>query len=194
MHHAFVEVEGEKMSKSLGNFTTLTDLLATVDRRAYRLLVLQAHYRSPIEVTRGTIDRSVATLARLDEFGRRTAALEGVADAGELQAAMDDDLDTPRLMRHLFNLVREGNAALDAGDPDRAGNAAATVRLVCTVVGLDFEAADDELDDATAALVAQRDAARAAKDWAAADAARDELGAAGWVVEDTPEGTKVRRA
>jgi cysteinyl-tRNA synthetase len=198
VHNGWVVVEGEKMSKSLGNFTSLTDLLARVDRRAYRLLVLQAHYRSPIEITADTTQRATSTLVGLDNFGRRTHGLVGAPDPlalGEFRAAMDDDLDTPKAMALLFSLVTQGNTALDAGDRAAAGVAAATVRELGNALGLELVAGtDDELDDATAALVAQRDAARAAKDWAAADAARDELGAAGWVVEDTPEGTKVRRA
>jgi cysteinyl-tRNA synthetase len=175
-HHAFITSGGEKMSKSLNNFTTLVDLLERVDKRAYRLLVLQAHYRSPLEVTPETTERAVDTLARLDAFARRTAGLDGAVDddlAAEFRTAMDDDLQTPAAMSVVFRAVRDGNAAL----------------------GLELEGVvDDELDAATAALVEQRDAARAARDWAAADAARDALVAAGWVVEDTPDGTKIRRA
>src|SRR5207248_8417506 len=70
-HHAFITSGGEKMSKSLGNFTTLVDLLDKVDRRAYRLLVLQAHYRSPLEVTPDTIAQAESSLERLDSFARR---------------------------------------------------------------------------------------------------------------------------
>src|SRR5207253_216902 len=84
-HHAFVTAGGEKMSKSLGNFTTLVDLLDRVDRRAYRLLVLQAHYRSPLEVTPDTVERAVATLRRLDEFARRHGEVDGKADVTLLE-------------------------------------------------------------------------------------------------------------
>jgi cysteinyl-tRNA synthetase len=196
-HHAFITSGGEKMSKSLNNFTTLVDLLERVDKRAYRLLVLQAHYRSPLEVTPETTERAVSTLRSLDNFVRRTADLDGAPDealAAEFRAAMDDDLNSPVAMRVVFNAVTEGNTALDAGDLERAAVLAATVRDLSRAVGLEYEVADDEVDAGTAAVVARRDQARAAKDWAAADAARDELVAAGWVVEDTAEGTKVRRA
>jgi cysteinyl-tRNA synthetase len=190
-HHAFVTAGGEKMSKSLGNFTTLVDLLDRVDRRAYRLLVLQAHYRSPLEVTPDTIDRAVATLRRLDEFARTHGGVEGEADPALLEqfrAAMDDDLDTPKAMALVFSWVTEANRSGDVGT-------IVAVREATRAVGLELGSEDDDaLDDATAALVARRDEARAAKDWAAADAARDELVAAGWVVEDTPGGTRVRRA
>jgi cysteinyl-tRNA synthetase len=196
-HHAFITSGGEKMSKSLNNFTTLVDLLDRVDKRAYRLLVLQAHYRSPLEVTPETTERAVSTLRSLDNFVRRTAELDGEPEqalVAEFRAAMDDDLNSPVAMRVIFNAVTEGNTALDAGDRARAGTLAATVRDLSRAVGLEYEVAADEVDAAAAAIVARRDRARADKDWAAADAARDELVALGWVVEDTAEGTKVRRA
>jgi cysteinyl-tRNA synthetase len=190
-HHAFITSGGEKMSKSLGNFTTLVDLLDQVDRRAYRLLVLQAHYRSPLEVTPDTVDRAVATLRRLDDFARRTTEVTATPDPALLEqfrAAMDDDLDTPKATALLFSWVTEAN---------KSGEVAtvAAVHEAARALGLDLEGgSDDVLDAATTALVERRDQARQAKDWAAADAARDELVAAGWVVEDTPDGTKVRRA
>jgi cysteinyl-tRNA synthetase len=197
-HHAFITAGGEKMSKSLGNFTTLVDMLDRVDRRAYRLLVLQAHYRSPLEVTPETTDAAVASLARLDTFARATGGLDGAADDGllaEFRSFMDDDLQTPGALAVVFRAVREGNAALDRGDRARAAALASTVRALTGALGLALDAGSGAaVDDATAALVAARDVARAAKDWTGADAARDQLVAAGWVVEDTPDGTKVRRA
>jgi cysteinyl-tRNA synthetase len=196
-HHAFITSGGEKMSKSLNNFTTLVDLLERVDQRAYRLLVLQAHYRSPLEVTPDTTERAVATLAGLDAFGRRTAGLDGAVDevlVAEFRAAMDDDLNTPVAMNVVFNAMRAGNTALDAGDRDRAGVLAATVHELLGAVGLSLVVESDDVPADVAAIVTRRDEARAAKDWAAADAARDELVALGWVVEDTAQGTKVRRA
>jgi cysteinyl-tRNA synthetase len=196
-HHAFITSGGEKMSKSLDNFTTLVDLLERVDERAYRLLVLQAHYRSPLEVTPETTDRAVATLRGLDNFTRRTADLDGTPDealVAEFRAAMDDDLNTPVAMQVVFRAVSEGNTALDARDEQRGAVLAATVRHLTNAVGLELEVGSDEVDAEAAAIVAERDQARASKDWAAADAARDRLVALGWVVEDTPQGTTVRRA
>jgi len=190
-HHAFITAGGEKMSKSLGNFTTLVDLLDRVDNRAYRLLVLQAHYRSPLEITTETIDRAVNTLKGLDSFGRRTAEVEGEPDPARLEqfrAAMDDDLNTPTAMGLVFSWVTEANKTNDVG----------TIRAVWEAtgaLGLALEgSSDDTADAAAAALVARRDESRRAKDWAAADAARDELVAMGYVVEDTPDGTTIRRA
>ena len=199
VHNGWVVVGGEKMSKSLGNFTSLTDLLERVDGRAYRLLVLRSHYRSPLEVTPLTTADAAAALERLDNLARRSGeeALVDVEPDPEaldrFRAAMDDDLDTPAAMAMLFDLVRAANSALDAGDHAAAARLVATVREVGSAVGLALRSDVAALDDDTTALVAARDQARAAKDWPAADAAREGLVARGWVVEDTPGGTRVRR-
>jgi cysteinyl-tRNA synthetase len=198
VHNGWVVVEGQKMSKSLGNFTSLPDLLASHDARAYRLLVLQSHYRSPIEVTPGTIQQAEASLARLDALARRAGGLPGAApDEAALTAfrsAMDDDLDTAKAMALLFDLVRRANAALDGGDEAAAAPLVAAVHELAGALGLVLGGDEAAVPDDIAALVRRRDEARAARDWAAADAARDELVAAGWVVEDTPAGTRVRPA
>jgi cysteinyl-tRNA synthetase len=197
MHNGFVEVGGEKMSKSLGNFTTLVELLEQTDARSYRLLVLQSHYRSPIEVTRDTVERATRTLESLDNLVRRAGDIErGAADPAVLDAfreRMDDDLDTPGAMAALFDAVRRANTALDAGDVAGAAPLLAAVDEVTGAVGLNLSASDDAGDDVDRDLVARRDAARASKDYAAADGLRDELVARGWVVEDTPQGTRIHR-
>ncbi|MGH9208082.1 MAG: DALR domain-containing protein, partial [Acidimicrobiales bacterium] len=203
MHHAFVEVGGEKMSKSLGNFTSLTDLLSRTDPRAYRLLVLQSHYRSPMEVTPSTISAAEESLDRLDNFARRFGVgrrAEGVR-GGEVDAEkasllrdrMDDDLDTPAAMALVFDLVRQANAAADASDSARAQELAASAAGLSEVLGLGIGTEDARVDSGSAELVSRRDAARTARDFAAADAIRDQLEALGWTVEDTPGGTKIRR-
>ena len=196
MHHAFVELAGVKMSKSLNNFTSLTDMLEqTGDGRTYRLLVLQSHYRSPMEVTGDTIEQATNRLAGLDAFARRFASARGApADADALsqfRQAMDDDLDTPKALALVSDLVRAANAAADAGDDVDAK--AAAVFEITTVLGLDLRSEGDEIDTDSQALVDRRDAARAAKDYATSDALRDELKALGWNVEDTPEGTRIHR-
>jgi cysteinyl-tRNA synthetase len=202
-HNGWVVVEGEKMSKSLGNFTSLTDLLERTDPRAYRLLVLRSHYRSPLEVTPRTILDAEAALARLDELARRFSLPPGLPEPGTLDAdpqaltafteAMDDDLDTPGALAGIFELVRAANSAADAGDDARARRLAASVSVLCGALGLGLQPGESLLDDQAAQLVAERDAARAAADWARADAARDTLSALGWLVEDGPKGTRVRR-
>jgi cysteinyl-tRNA synthetase len=202
MHHGFVEVAGEKMSKSLGNFTTLVDLLDHTDARAYRLVVLQSHYRTPLEVTPATIGAAEASLERLDALARRfDLGAVGRPPSRDLDReaidrftdAMDNDLDTPAAVAEIFELVRRANAAADAGESERACSLAATVADLAGALGLVLGQVSDEVDDESAALVERRDAARQARDFATADALRDELTARGWVVEDGPEGTSIRR-
>ena len=190
MHHAFVEIAGEKMSKSLKNFTSLTDLLAQTDARAYRLLVLQSHYRSPVEVTRETVEHAERTLAGLDNFARAAAKVPAApADAAVMQQfseRMDDDLNTPGAMEVLFTTVTRFNSSRDPA-------LAAAVHEMARAVGLELRAGAVEADAESAELVRQRDDARASRDWARADALRAELRARGWVVEDGPDGTEIHR-
>jgi cysteinyl-tRNA synthetase len=195
MHHAFVvDAEGEKMSKSLGNVDNLLDLLDRYDARTYRMLLLQSHYRSPVRVGIDSLQGAERTLAGLDSFAARTAALDGTPDPDVMAGfvrAMDDDLDTPGATAVLFDTVRQANAALDAGAPE-AGALAAAVRAMAEAVGLELGRTDDVPPD-VAASAAALDAARAEKDYGAADAIRAELQAAGWIVETTAAGTTVRR-
>ncbi len=213
MHNGWVEVEGTKMSKSLGNFTTLPDLLARHDARAYRLLVLRAHYRSPIEVTPETLDDAEGALGRLDTLARRFSVggvleqttdgfvVEGVAPALDLdpealasfRAHMDDDLDTAGALAGIFELVSAAHSAADAGQQERAEVLARTAAVLVAALGVSLRGESGEVDEASAQLVAQRDEARQAKDYARADALRDELVALGWTVEDTPTGTAIHR-
>jgi cysteinyl-tRNA synthetase len=213
MHHGWVEVDGTKMSKSLGNFTTLTDLVARSDVRAYRVLVLRAHYRSPIEVTGDTVADAEKALERLDTVARRfnvgellaqTASgyvVEGEPPATGIEPAalvafrarMDDDLDTPGALAGIFDLVTAAHSAADGGDADRGRDLAHTAAVLAAALGLSLRGEAAEVDSETARLVAERDEARAARDFTRADALRDELVARGWTVEDTPAGTAVRR-
>ena len=197
MHNGFVvDLEGEKMSKSLGNVLNLLDLLDKYDPRAYRMLLLQTHYRSPVRVGQDNIDASVSALAGLDAFAARTAGhATGVADADVVQkfmAAMDNDLDTPAAMALVFDTVRRANTALDAGDIDTAASLRASVVEVLGSLGIELSSGDDigsDILEKAAAL----DAARSAKDFAVADALRNELQSLGYVVETSKEGTRVRR-
>jgi cysteinyl-tRNA synthetase len=213
VHNGWVEVEGTKMSKSLGNFTSLTDLLSRVDGRAYRVLVLRAHYRSPIEVTPETVADAEKALERLDGMARRFALPDllerserGYVVAGEGDAAnidegalasfrnsMDNDMDTPGALAGIFELVSRANSAADAGDEAVGGSLAHTAAVLLAALGVSLREEAGEIDEAAAELVAARDEARLVKDFARADALRDELVALGWTVEDTPSGTAIRR-
>ena len=213
MHNGWVEVEGTKMSKSLGNFTTLADLLSRCDARAYRLLVLRAHYRSPIEVTPETLVDAEKALGRLDGLARRFDVAELLAQTEDgyvvegtppatgidpgasaaFRAHMDDDLDTPGALAGIFELVTAAHSAADAGDEDEGGRLARTAAVLVAALGVSLRAADTDVDEESAQLVAERDEARSARDFARADALRDELVGRGWTVEDTTSGTAIRR-
>jgi cysteinyl-tRNA synthetase len=198
MHHGFVEIEGEKMSKSLGNYVNLPDLVASSDPRAYRLLVLRSHYRSPMEVTRDSIADARQAIARLDAFARRTADLPVVepdrAVLDQFRSLMDEDLNTPGALDIVFRTVRAAHQALDIDDEAGAEPLAAAVRSMCAAVGLELSDAPEEVPDDIVSRAEQREAARAARDWATADRLRAEVTAAGWVLDDGPQGTTIRRA
>jgi cysteinyl-tRNA synthetase len=217
VHHAFVELAGEKMSKSSGNYTSLVDLLDSADERAFRLLVLQSHYRSPLEVTAETIAAAESSLARLDAMARRLGAGDGLALAPvrlaassaepmsrggvdivkhveRFNARMEDDLDTPAAISEVFDLVRAANAAAEAGEVVRASSMASAASSLLASVGLMLKAASGEVDAISEDLLARREAARREKDFALADSLRDELLARGWIVEDLPNGSKLRRS
>jgi cysteinyl-tRNA synthetase len=197
MHNGFVvDAEGEKMSKSLGNVSNLLDLIEHYDPRAYRMVLLQSHYRSPVKVTQDNLDAAIRALAGLDAFAARTAHVgEAPADPGVLgqfRAAMDDDLDTPRATALLFDTVRAANAALDADSPDAPALVAAA-KEIASVFGLVLGGSGDDVPADVQAKATAIDTARAVKDYAAADAIRAELQSAGWTVETTKDGTAVRR-
>jgi cysteinyl-tRNA synthetase len=197
MHNGFVvDGEGEKMSKSLGNVANLLDLTEHYDPRAYRMLLLQTHYRGPVSVGQDNIDAAVKSLGRFDGLARRFGELP-TADADPavldaFRAAMDDDLNTPIAMSVAFEAITRANAAADAGDEVGARAMAAAAQEIARAVGLRL-VAGDEVPAAVIARAAALDGARAAKDYAMADALRAELQDDGWVVETTKAGTTVRR-
>jgi len=200
MHNGLVRVDGEKMSKSLGNFTTMAELLERSDARAYRLLVLGSHYRQPVEVNEQTLEDATTTLQRLDSLARRFADAvpdSQLDDAGEEQRrfreAMDDDLDTPRALGGLFSAMRRANALGDAGQLQAGGSAARVVLDLFAALGVEAGGVRHVASDEVRELVDRRDAARAARDYAAADRLRVEIERLGWVVEDTPGGTRIYR-
>lgn len=195
MHNGFVETDGTKMSKSLGNVRNLIDLATEYDPRAYRLLILQSHYRSPIEISDVSMTNAEAALDRLDAFARRTAASVGQADAAvvaEFTKIVNNDFDTSGGTDLLFRQVRDGNSAIDAGDTKSAAVHAANVRELAGAFRLRL-VEDDGAPAEFQALLVGRTEARASKDWARADEIRDELAAAGWVVEDLADGPVLRK-
>ncbi|HVB51763.1 MAG TPA: cysteine--tRNA ligase [Acidimicrobiales bacterium] len=208
-HNGLVMVGGEKMSKSLDNFTSLTDLLTKTDPRAFRLLVLRSRYRSPIEVTLETIADAERALERLDALARRfnLEDLGGVfvlaaghsweEESLELYervvALMNDDLNTPLAVAELFDALTTANASADDGHEKSARRLADAVNVLFGAMGLSLLAGSHEVDQVTETLVQARDAARLTKNWGEADRLRDELVLRGWIVEDGASGTVIRR-
>src|SRR5262249_29903213 len=178
----------------LGNYDGLLDLLDQVDPRAYRLVLLQSHYRSPVYVGRDRLADAAESLRRFDALARRSAGWPDAEPDPGVRAAfverMDDDLGTPAAMAVLFDAVTQANAAADAGDLNRAAALAAAVLSACRAVGLELRESDEVPDD-VAAQVTALDTARAEKDYVTADAIRAALQTGGWVVETTASGTTV---
>jgi cysteinyl-tRNA synthetase len=205
MHNGLLGVAGEKMSKSLGN-SLLVDVMITQVRPAeLRYYLGQAHYRSEIEYSAEALAEAVAAYRRIEGFVIRaaetTTALETGALPAPFTAALDDDLGVPQALAAVHEAVTDGNSALAAGDAAGAGKHLAEVRAMLAVLGLDPLAApwsaggrDDSLRAVVGVLAGvalqQRQAARERKDYAAADAIRDQLLAAGIGVEDTPRGPR----
>jgi cysteinyl-tRNA synthetase len=195
VHSGLVVAEGgEKMSKSLGNTLSLLELIDAHDPRAFRLQVLQSHYRSPMSVGESSLAAAAAGVARLDAFAREFASARAATpDPAALERfkdRMDDDLDTPGAVAGAFDLVRQ---ARSESGPTAMALAAAVFTIFEDALGLPLHDEVEELPAEVEALVRERDEARAAKDYPRADAARAKLQAAGWIVEDGPDGTTIRR-
>ncbi|USD36652.1 MULTISPECIES: cysteine--tRNA ligase [Ferrimonas] len=201
MHGGMVQVDKEKMSKSLGNFFTIRDVLKQYDHEAVRFFLLSSHYRSQLNYSEENLNQAHASLERL------YTALRDAPQQGEVlpeylarfRTAMDDDLNTAEAVSVLFELARELNIAKEqSGD---AAGLAATLRNLGGVLGILQQPPEQFLqgggdDDEVAqieALIQQRNDARAAKDWGKADEARDALTAMGIVLEDGAGGTSWRR-
>ncbi len=216
MHNAWVTMSGEKMSKSLGNTALVSEVTQHHDPRAVRYFLLAPHYRSTIEFspsdaeTLGSLAEAEKAIERIDSFLARAAELTApashtvppdIAEWVAFETAMDDDLGTPGAVAALFDAIRHGNQAIAAGNEELINNYLAVVSSMLRVLGLHphapewaHSAATDDLtpvvDGLVAHLLGQRTAARAAKDWAAADAIRDTLAALGLTIDDTPSGPR----
>ena len=211
MHNGFVRVDEEKMSKSLGNFFTVRDILTRFQPEEVRFLMLGSHYRKPLNYSEQEL---ISAGAALDGYYTALARVE----AGELprdedftarfRECMDDDFNSPGALAVLADLRRELSRVLDAGDNARGAALAALLRQLGGVLGIlqdnptgwlrrpkrGTSQAQDALDDAAIdALIEQREQARAARNWAEADRIRDELKSAGIALEDGAGGTGWRR-
>ena len=202
LHGAHLLVEGKKMSKSLGNFFTLRDLLAKgFSGREIRYLLLTAHYRETFNFTLEGLQAARAALMRLDECLGKLRALAGNAGAketstlvGQFSDMLDEDLNISGGWGAIFEWVRDTNRRLAENSLDAAAAAAALVtwEKLDTVLGVGA-APEFNVPAEINSLLEARQAARKARDFRRADALRDELKAKGWIIEDTPKGARVKR-
>jgi cysteinyl-tRNA synthetase len=206
LHNGWVTLGGEKMSKSLGNTALVDEVVRRVRPVELRYYLAAPHYRSTIEFTDEALAEAGVAYRRIESFVRRAAERVG-ADSGarvlcaDFSAALDDDLGTPAAVAAIHETVRQGNTALADGDDAAVSRTLGSVRAMLGVLGLDpldprwsAGGSDERLTQVTDGLVSlaleQRQAARARKDFAAADAIRDQLTTLGVSVEDTPQGPR----
>ncbi len=204
LHSELVYAGGKKMNAFSGNVKTVREMReAGFDGRLLRFWMLSAHYRQPLHYTEETLQQARAALARLDSFARRLKHVRGVKRRPEMLAlslqaenafftAMDDDLNISAAMAALGDFMRQTNT-LHAEQPLSrvdARDALATLYRIDAVLGV-FDFADDQLDREIEELLARRELARAAGDYAAADSIRDELRTRGFQISDTPHGPSI---
>ncbi|MCA0376935.1 MAG: cysteine--tRNA ligase [Gemmatimonadetes bacterium] len=205
-HGEFLLTDGAKMAKRVGNVSNVVGMReAGISGTAYRHFVFSAHYRKQLNLGEDSLEQSRAAVNRVGAFARRLAQATGGTEALAAAAtsaerafldALFDDLNAPEAMAALFTFITDANRELDAGGADTAAlaRARAAFRLMDGVLDL---VPEQEVEDGLAAWVEERIAARRAarerRDWAAADAARDELTARGILIEDGPDGTRWRK-
>jgi len=209
MHNGFINVDHQKMSKSLGNFFTVRDIAKEFDLEAVRLFMLSAHYRSPINFSREQIEAANSSLKRLYHAKDRLEALKGSErDPDEeeeeflrrvkgyeekFDGAMDDDLNTADALGAVFELVRDANVSLGDDSSRKAlERTRETLRALSGVLGL-LGKGDDELPEDVRRMAEERANARAEKNWQRSDELRDAIRKAGYAVEDTKGGQTVRK-
>ena len=204
MHNAWVTTSGEKMSKSLGNSLQIHEILNKGVRGIeLRWYLGSAHYRSMLEFSFESLEESSVNFRRIEAFLKRATEVIGVAPgitySQSFADAMNDDLAVPAGLASISEAVRLGNIALTAGDNAALAGYAAEVRGALSILGCDpadeafnkgGAASTDALDGLIQLALDQRNAARARKDFAAADAIRDQILHLGILIEDTPQGTR----
>ncbi|WP_405179309.1 cysteine--tRNA ligase [Nocardia sp. NBC_01377] len=203
LHNGWVTMGGEKMSKSLGNVLSVPNMLKKVRAVELRFYLGSANYRSMLEYSDKALNDAVASYQRIESFLHRVVDRAGEIPVGKwtdaFAEAMDDDLAVPRALAEVHRVVHDGNKALESGSIDEARELAGQVRGMLSILGVcpfdprwysgkDHSTALDALDVLVRAELDRRQQARADKDWASADAARDRLQNAGIEVTDTSDG------
>ncbi|MES2683451.1 MAG: cysteine--tRNA ligase [Pseudomonadota bacterium] len=204
LHNGFVNMQGEKMSKSLGNVTLVHDLVKLIPGEVMRLVLLTGHYRQPLDWNEDVVNDAKKKLDRLYGALRELgdiAPASGVGAPAGFVAALEDDLNTPMALAELFDLARQANKATDDADKARIKAQLLDAGLLLGLLQQGFEAwfsaappeAEGSLDTvAIEALVAERIAARAARNWAESDRIRDLLKDKGVTIEDSKDGMRWR--
>ncbi|MGA0851419.1 MAG: cysteine--tRNA ligase, partial [Candidatus Nanopelagicaceae bacterium] len=204
MHNAWVTTSGEKMSKSLGNSLQVMEVLKRVRGIELRWYLGSAHYRSMLEFSFEALEESATAFKRVESFLQRAkeliGAVPGAVIADEFAAVMNDDLSVPQGLALIAEWQRSGNTALTNGDSAQVSKFAGYIRGALDILGCDpFDPAyasnagadlSAAVDGLIALLLEQREAARARKDFAAADSIRDRITAMGISIEDTPQGPR----
>lgn len=212
MHNAFININNQKMSKSLGNFFTVRDILKEYEGRVIRFFMLQVSYRSPLNFSKDIMEASKTSLQRIVTAGSYLDDLMGKAEAiavdadkalideltkfrTQFEEAMDDDLNTADALTAIFDLVKFINSNINENSSKELIKAASNELIELTgVLGLDISEDKGLLDDDIKKLIEERNAARKEKNFARADEIRDSLKAQGIILEDTKDGVKWHRA
>ena len=214
MHNGYINVDNRKMSKSLNNFFTVRDVAEKYGYEPIKFMMIASHYRSPINYSVDVIEQNKAALERLytarermeDALSQATEAAQPEDETllkklderrAQFEAAMDDDLNTADAVAAIFDLARDTNTALAAGNTWSKAYVQAATELfdrLTDVLGIVYDRQKDSLDEAIEALIAKRQQARMDRDFKTADAIRDELKSRGITLEDTPQGVKWHKA
>ena len=212
MHNGYITINKEKMSKSLGNFFTVREILERYDGEAIRFFLLSGHYRSPIDFNDGLMDMAKASLGRLENARDNLKFLAGAQEGNTTEAekhalndfeqfrvkfkdAMDDDLNTADAIAAIFELVTEINKDVKDGCSKEMAEKSLGILLELTgVLGLLETEKDESVDDEISKLVEERQQARAEKNFQRADEIRDMLKERGITLKDTPQGVQIIKA
>ncbi len=211
IHNGYINVDNQKMSKSLGNFFTVRDIAKEFDLECVRFFMLSAHYRNPINFSRELLEQAESSLERIknakinldymianasdkEATPEHDAILERLNDyTKKFEEAMEDDINTADAIAVIFELVREINSTLTAEAPksllEAAKNQLNFLTDILGIANIESQSLDDNIED----LIEKREQARKEKNWALADSIRDELKAKGIILEDTPQGVRWKR-
>jgi cysteinyl-tRNA synthetase len=219
MHTGFLTINGQKMSKSLGNFITIHELLREYSKETFRLFVLSSHYKSLIDYQENALEQAKANVQRLGEFYQKISAkatesetvsdssyppsprfreseagLRKSGDKARFYEELDNDFNTPKALANLFELVREGNALLDKKklDKDIANSFLKFLNEINSIFGIIPEVKAEQIPNEVISLANKREKLRRENKWQEADNIRIEIEKLGYIIEDTPEGPKLK--